>query len=283
MSTLPMNSIFRLPASDWNPTLKVLNDIGVTLDHLGLLRANNGDNDYARYVGCAFTQDAFPSSTDTRIARLLFGNALVDVCDWVALYGAHFTRQQMCAALKFPWDEDVLQSPDPWEPKKLVKDTHTAFLGVEKIDGVPLTVAKWIELHPATGQPKFYFSQDPWHIGQPHTDMAVLSPRWYLLRTEIVPGSTGKSPDEQEKNLPAEYEIPSTIAETTKDLLHFRRTGIRPNPSQWARCFEVTVKTDKVSGGYWSIVGGFDEFGLGVSDWFGGRDDSVGCGAARKS
>ncbi|MBI4065820.1 hypothetical protein HY412_01335 [Candidatus Kaiserbacteria bacterium] len=280
--TLPTKSIFRLPASDLNPTLKALNDQGVTLDHIGMLRANNGNNDYARFVGRAFTQTAFPSSTDTRIARILLNKSFVDVCDWVTLYGAIFTRQQMRVALKFPWNEDVLQSPDPWEPKKLVKDTHTAFLGLEKIGNDPLTVSKWIELHPATGQPRFYFSENPWHVGQPHTDVATLSPRWYLLRNEIVPGSTGKSPDDQVKLLPAEYELPNTIAEVSKDILIFRKTDIRLNPSLWARCSETTVKTEKVSGGVWSMVGYFSENGLDVNDWYGGRSDDVGCGAARK-
>lgn len=283
-STLPPRSIFRIPQSELGPTLKVLDDNGngVTLDHFDLLRDNNGDNDYARRVIRAFVQTAFPSSTDTRIARLLLGKSFVDVCDWVAFYGATFTRQQMRSALKFPWDEDVLQSPDPWEPKKLVKDTHTAFLGVEKIGGAPLTVAKLIEMHPTTGQPKFYFSDNPWHMGQPHTDVATLSPRWYLLRTEIVPDSTGKSPDEQVKLLPAEYELPTTIAETTKNLFVFRKTGVRPNPLRWARCSEVTIKTNKVSGGGWSMVGSFDEDGLFINCWYGDRYNNVGCGAARK-
>ena len=280
--TLSPKSIFRLPASDWNPTLKVLNDHGVTLDHLDLLRVNNGNNSYARRVALAFVQNGVDSSTDTRIARLLLGKSFVDVCDWVTLYSAHFTAKEKKAALKFPWDEDVLQSPDPWEPKKMIKDTHIAFLGIEKIGNDPLTVAKWIELHLSTGQPKFYHSNNPWHVGQPHTDVATLLPRWYLLRTEIIPGSTKQSPDEMDKMLPSEYEVPSTIAEVTKDILAFRKTGVRPNPSRWASCSETTIKTEKCSGGYPSVVGDFDEDGLSVSGWGGTRSDDVGCGAARK-
>ena len=61
MSTLPPNSIFHLPASDWSPTLKVLNDHGVTLDHLDRLRASNGNNDYARRIGQVFKQHDHPS------------------------------------------------------------------------------------------------------------------------------------------------------------------------------------------------------------------------------
>ena len=283
--TLSLNSprsVFRIPHSELDPTLKVLNDQGVTLDHLDLLRANNGDNDYARRVGRAFVQNGFDSSTDTRIARILLGKSFVDVCDWVALYGAHFTGKEKKAALKFPWHEDVLMSPCPFNKGKLIKDTHTAFLGLPKLNDQPLTVAKWIELHPDTGQPKFYHSNNPWHVGQPHTDVATLLPQWYLYLTEIVPGSTNKLPDEHMKMLPAEYELPSTIGETTKDLLVFRKTGVRPNYSKWAHCSETTVKTEKCSGEYPSMVGSFVEYGLRVDGWSGDRGGSVGCGAARK-
>ena len=283
MTISKKRSIFDLPMSELNPTLKVLDYHGVTRNHFDLLRAENGANTYARRVARAFTHGGFKSSTDTRIARILLGKSLIDVCDWVGLYGARFTAKEKKTALKFPWDEDVLMSPDHWEPEKLVKDTHTAFLGVEKIDGAPLTVAKLIGLHPATGQPKFYYSDDPWHAGQPYTDVATLLPRWYLLRNETIPGSTGKDSDEQMRLIPPEYELPSTIAETTKDLLVFKKTGERPNGSRWARCVEKTVKTEKVSGGYWSIVGDFDEYGLFLYYWYGNRYIHVGCGAARKS
>jgi len=280
--TLSQNSIFNLRASELNPTLKVLNDHGVTLDHIGMLRANEGDNDYARRVCGTMVSGAFPSSTDTRIARIALGNSLFDMADWVRFFSAQFDEEQVQHALQFPWHEDILMSPCPFNKGKLIKDTHAAFLGLPKLNGQPLTVAKWIELHPATGQPKFYFTNDPWHAGQPHTDAATLLPQWYLLLTEIVPGSTKKLPDEQVKLLPAEYELPTTIAETTKDLLVFRKTGQRPNYSKWARCSETTIKTKTCSDEYPSVVGDFGESGLLVSYWYGYRLDLVGCGASRK-
>ena len=282
LSASSPRSIFQVPHSEVGPTFKVLDEHGVTRDHFDLLRANNGDNDYARRVGRAFVQNGFDSSTDTRIARLLLGKSFVDVCDWVALYSVHFTAKEKKLALKFPWDEDGLQSPEPWQRKKMIKDTHTALFGVEKIGNDPLTVAKWITLHPETGQPKFYYTNNPWHIGQPHTDVATLSPRWHLLRTEIVPGSTSKLPEEQVKLLPAEYQLPSTNEEVTKDLLHFRKTDVRPNYSKWARCCETTIKTEKCSDEYPSIVGYFSEYGLFLNRWHGRHHADVGCGATRK-
>jgi hypothetical protein len=279
--TLSPDSIFRLPLSEINPTMQVLNDHGVNLNHLDMLRANDGDSDYARRVCHAFVNGAFPSSTDTRIARLVFGNSLFEMADWVRFFAARFGDDEVQKALLFPWHEDVLMSADPWEPKKLIKDTHAAFWGVEKIGEAPLTVAQLIKMHPDEGKVR-YFYPTSWHDGQPHVHVATLAPRWHLLRVEIVPGSTGKLPDEHVKNLPAEYELPTTVAETAKDQFVFRKTGKRPNGSKWAHCAETTIKTDKCSVEYPSVVCYFDERGLSVYYWSGVRSDDVGCGASRK-
>ena len=194
--------------------------------------------------------------------------------DWTSYYGKPEKLD--------PKVDEILMSPCPFHKGKLVADTHFAFMGVPDINGDPLTVAKWLELHPADGQPKFYFNTDPWHVGQPHTDVATLEPRLYILLRKIVPGSTYKTPEEQVAMLPAEYEVPTTIAEVTKNILVFRKTGKRCNGSVWAACTERTVKTGKVSAGGVSCVGCFGEFGLYVGYWLGNRDDDVGLGASRK-
>src|SRR3989344_3381946 len=138
-------------------------------------------------------------------------------------------------------------------------------------------------MQPTTGQPKFYFNSNPWHEGQPHTDVATMQLRWYLMLKDIVPGSTGQTPEEQVAMLPPEYEVPTTIAETTKDILVFRKTDVRPNGSRWAACTERTVKTDKALAGDVSCVGSFGGSGLIVGRWDGGRNGIVGVGASRKS
>jgi hypothetical protein len=208
-------------------------------------------------------------TTTTQDLRLrIFGQA-----DWASYYGP--TEKLDSQA------EEILMSACPFNKGKLVKDTHFAFVGMPEIDGEPLTVAKWLKLHPADGQPKFYFNDNPWHVGQPHTDVAVLEPRLYLLLREIVPGSTRKTPEEQVAMLPEGYEVPTTIAEVTKDILVYRRTGKRSNPNVWAACAERTVKTTRVGAGNVSCVGLFGENGLSVNGWFGNRYDLVGVGASR--
>ena len=206
--------------------------------------------------------------------------ATLEALDFYGVTREHFARIRV---VDFPWwDNDTLNSPCPFNSGKLVKDSHFAFLGIPGIiNGQPLTVAKWLELYPATGQPKFYFDTDPWHVGQPHTDVATMQLRWYLMLKDIVPGSTMKTPEEQVAMLPEGYEVPTTIMEVTKDILVFRKTGERPNGSRWAACTERTVETDKVSAGRVSCVGCFNESGLNVTYWFGARGGDVGLGASR--
>lgn len=240
------------------------------------------DNEYVGRIAEAMMRKGLVGSIESRLARVVLGRNIFTDADWMSYYDAKFTRKQLREAGKFPWGEDVLNSPCPFNKGKLVKDTHFAFLGLAGLNGQPLTVAKLIELHPATGQPKFYFNTDPWHVGQPHTDVATMQLRWYLLLKDIVPGSTDKTPEEQMAMLPPEYEVPTTIVETSKDILVFKKTGERPNESRWAACTERTVKTDKASAGYVSCVGYFGEFGLGVYFWYGHRSGYFGLGASRK-
>jgi hypothetical protein len=200
----------------------------------------------------------------------------------MSYYDAKFTKKQLREAGKFPWGEDVLNGPCPFNKGETVSETHFAFLGITALNGAPLTVAKWLELHPATGQPKFYFNQNPWHAGQPHTDVATTELRWYLMLKDIVPGSMDKTPEEQVAMLPPEYEVPTTIMEVTKDILVFRKTNERPNGLQWAACTERTVKTTSAYSGAVSCVGFFNGGGLRVGLWVGHRNGCFGVGASRK-
>jgi hypothetical protein len=221
-------------------------------------------------------------ATEARIARAMLGNNMFGVEDWQALYGVKFTKKQIREAGKFPWSEDVLNGKCPFNPGKLVRETHFAFLGLTGINGEPLTVKKWMALHPATGQPRFYFASGPWHAGQPYADEATMELKWHLLLKSIVPGSTDKTPEQQVAMLPEEYEVPSTIAEVTKDILVFRKTNVRHNFSHWAACKERTIKTSKVDKGLVSCVGSFRGDGLRVYYWDGHSSHwLVGVGASR--
>lgn len=286
MSTLPSNSIFNLPASEWNPTLAAFNKNGITLDHLDRLRFNNGNNTYAQRIGRAFAQDGFESSTETRIARVLLGRSFIELARWTSMYNKHFSAKQMRASLKFPWHEDVLMSPDPWEPTMLVKDTHTAFFGVQFIGDYPLTVKRWIEMHPQAFRSK-QFDRLQSCIG-----LTTLEERWYLMRTNVILESTVRRPEEQAWVLPFEYEIPTVIAEVAKNILVFSNQcpdeSSYPNPDHWARCMGEMTRTDGSMVTDLPIVGSTRDrvpgshFALDVDRWVGLGLSSVGIGASRK-
>ncbi len=207
---------------------------------------------------------------------------IFNVEDWNKFYGVRPSESQLAEIPKFPWSLDLLNSPCPFNFGKRIKDTHFAFLGLPDINGVPLTVAQWIKLHPQTGQLKFYHHTNPWHQGQLYTDKITLQLRWYLLLKEIILNSTNKTPEEQLVLLPPEYEIPTTIAEVSKNLFVFKKTGIRSNGSVYAACAERTIQTSSSSASNVSCVGDFERSGLCVYDWHGRRLSNVGLGASRK-
>jgi len=236
------------------------------------------DKEYGRRIAQAMMRKGLlVGSTDLRLAQVILGRNIFTAADWMSYYDAKFTKKQFREAGKFPWGEDILNSICPL-CGKVVKDCHFAFWGVDNINGSSLTVAKWLELHKEI----FYFKNNPWYIGQPYTDVAVMQRRCYLLHKKIVPGSTGKTPEEQMKMLPLEYEVPTTIAEVTKDILAFRKTGERFNGSKWAACAERTVKTDKANAGLVSCVGLFIAFGLDIYHWDCNPYSYVGLSASRK-
>ena len=212
---------------------------------------------------------------DLRTVRLLMGQNFFGPEEWASFYNeslpAKFLRK-----IKFPWGEDVLEGPCPFNSGKTVRETHVAFLGLSVLGDKPLTILRWQELHPKSSgkQPFFYHDPNPWYAEESHARVA-LQARWHLFLREVVPGSVGIDHEAQIKLLPSEYEVPTTVAEVTKDLLSFRKSGTRPNQNIWARCSERT------SNGLLSVAGDWGGSGLLVY-WGGNADDIVGMGASRK-
>lgn len=275
-----MGNLVKTPHSEVNSTLEVLDRFGVTADHLARLRA---EPDYAKRVAECMLRDGLEGSIHHKLARAVMGQNFFGVEDWATFYGASFTKKQLRQVAEFPWGEDVLNGPCPFVTGKTIRETHFAFLGLHQLKGTPLTVKHWLTVHPKDGQPRFYFAENPWHDGQPHTDEATMELKWYLLLKDIVPNSTSMTPEEQAPLVPQEYDIPTTISEVTKDILVFRKTGVRPNPTRWSACKERTVATALAFAGFVSCVGAFGGHGLYVDYWNGLRDGYVGLGASRKS
>ena len=274
MKSTTQSGLWTVEFGELGATLKVLQDNGVTPDHLARLRA---EPDYAKRVAEFMLRGGLDASIHQKLARAVMGKNFFGVEDWSALYGVNFTQKQLRQVAEFPWGEDILNSICPL-CGKVVKDCHFAFVGLDRVNGKPLTILKLQEIHPATGQPKFYsYAPSAWYSEQKFAKETTMSFRWYLLHQNIVPKSESKTYDEQKAMLAVDYEVPSAVAEATKDLLVFKKTGNFVNSSRYARCEDVA------SDGYRVGVGVFDGDGLDVDVfWDAGRDDVIGLAASRK-
>jgi len=231
------------------------------------------DNSFTDKVAEFMLRGGVETSADLRIVRAIMGDRIFGPEEWSALYGARLPKRIPA----FPWSEDVLKGPSPLHKGKTVAETHFAFLGLAKLNGKPLTIAKWRELHPTTGQPRFY-SGNPWYRNEQFATDATCEFKWYLMPLEIVPNSERKTYQEQSALLNQDYEVPTTIAEVTKDILAFRKTGTYVNPNRYGRVLDVSSHGNRVS------VGRFDRGGLSVSHyWYDNRGDLIGLAVARKS
>ena len=195
------------------------------------------------------------------------------VADWNANYRIALTSEQVSAVGNFPWSDATLNSPCPFNPGKVIRATHFAFVGVDSI-----TMMEFQRLNPQATEPRFYqYAPDAWYAKEKFATKTKLGLRWYLLLKDIVPGSENKTFDEQVAILPAEYEVPSAVAETAKDLLIYKKTGKYVNSQRYART------SDLDSDGYRVYVGDCVAEGIGVSSrWGGARGDRVGVSACRK-
>ena len=246
-------------------------------DELAQKVIDSKGNNLAAKVVRLISNGGFEATTSQKRAQEIMGRNFFGIEDWSALYGVSFSQKQLRQVAEFPWGEDILNSICPL-CGKAVKDCHFAFVGLDRINGKPLTICKWQELHPATGQPKFYsYAPSAWYSEQKFAKETTMNFRWYLLHQSIVPKSEDKTFGDQKVMLTADYEVPTAVTEATKDLLVFRKTGNFVNPSRYARCEDVS------SDGYRVDVGCFDESGLVVNDyWDGSRRYRIGVAASRK-
>ena len=206
--------------------------------------------------------------TTTSLYTPYFGSA-----DWHEYHNLPLTPEQMVKVGDFPWSEALLNSPCPFHPGKMIRETHFAFVGLDHV-----TIAELQELYPQSGQPRFnsYMSGDAWYKNERFAKEVTLKLRWYLLLKDIVPKSENKTFEEQQAMLPVEYEVPSAVAETAKDLFVFQKTGRYANPDRFARTADLADRLRV-------YVGCFDATGVYVSSSLDdGRRGSVGVSASRK-
>ncbi len=270
-------TVWELPAGKLAAaSTKLWNDLGSRGGEI-VSRLDNDQDTFRKHVTEFMLRGGIDGSVHHKLARALMGQNFFGVEEYATLYGVNFSKKQLREVSEFPWGEDVLNGPCPFNKGKTVRETHFAFLGVDKFNGSPLTIMKFQELHPALGQPKFYsYAPSSWYHQQAFATDKTMKLRWYLLLKDIVPNSTSTSWNDQKTMLPAEYEVPTAVEETAKDLYTQRKTGIYPNLKVYARVDDVS------SDSYCVDVGFCCDGGVGVSDWDDSGSSYVGVGASWK-
>ena len=195
------------------------------------------------------------------------------IADWQKLYGITLTPKQIASVAHFPWSDAVLNAPCPFNPGKMVRETHFAFVGLDTVSIMELQ-----KLNPVATEPRFTsYAPDSWYSKQGFATTVKLKFRWYLLLKDIIPGSENKTFDDQKKMLPTAYEVPTAVEETAKDFLIFKKTGTYANSNRYGRTSTLVSDGNRVR------VGRCDASGFHVGDvWDDSRSGNVGLSASRK-
>lgn len=198
--------------------------------------------------------------------------------DWIVFYDAEFAEKMLRKIKEFPWSEKTLSSLCPLCGNK-VKNCHFGFLGINLLNGDPLTILKFQKLHlPYRSKLEFAsYKPESWYSKENFAKKTSLGLRWYLLHKNIIPGSEDKTYEDQKAMLPEEYEIPQVVEETAKDILVFQKSGVLANPARYARCIDESSDGERVS------IGHSAGNGLRINNvWGENRVYNIGIGASRK-
>lgn len=228
-------------------TLKTLEDLDVTVNHLARLRA---EPEYAKRVADFIVRGGLAGEIKYKNARAILGDNFFGPEEWLADYGFNLTQEQFEKITNFPWSEDVLNSPCPFIKGKPIKETHFAFLGFESIDGKSLTILRWNEMHPRPHLPRFYQDIRPSYRKEAFAKKETCYLRWYLMPLVTIQESLDKNYKDQLKIVPKNYEVATAIEEVTKNILYYRKTGICHNaePLRFNQCQNVYYKAGSYEG-----------------------------------
>lgn len=212
-------------------TLKMLQDHGVTLQHLARLRS---DSDYAERVANYITQGGYEVTTSQKRAREIMGNNFLGIREVLQHFGICFTKEEMVKLADIPFSERLLQ---------VCKDTHILFVGC------PLTIADIREKVPKN---LFYLEpkgtscpKDVWWANEGFVTKEKVSLRWYLTRRDVVPESANKAYQEQRALLGDHEAVPRVCELVYMTILHYLIAEI-PLFEYYVRCQDVTSGDHRV-------------------------------------
>ena len=239
-------------------TLKALEDAGVTLNHLALLRS---DKALTKAVADLIIEKTInPTEADKQLLSILEPERFFGPTDWMRHFGLELPES---IALPILIDElkSILDGPCPFVNGKTVKETHYLFYLPADIKGAPLTVKQWQEMFPDDEQPCFYsyMEDDAWYndFAFAKTDTARFS--WFLMFEGVIPGSESKNWEEQIAMKSDGYEVPKLVECTPMHFLAYKKNdGQRINENMWGRTCDVDSGGDHVD------AGDFDSDGFGI-------------------
>jgi len=257
-----MGSLLKeLSGSEIVAALEILSQHGVTKEHMRWLRTN-----YAYAIRAAhFMRDgsvALPFDIEARWAADLMEKNFFGPAEW---YG-YFTVEILQPIPEFPWNQQILKSQCPFYSHQRIKDTHSAFLGLDELNGRLLTPSTWKKRYAGERSVKRYFSYDYPYDPKVFPEKACAF-RWYLTLKGGIPDSEDESFENQQKMLPPEYEVPSAAEEVTKLVLFEARNNEFPVNGLMLRCKEtgaekfVSYHVYVGSNGGAIIVGASNDFG----------------------
>ena len=240
-------------------------------------------------------------SASLRASPFLVPDPVFGAREWARYFGE--VGEEPC----LPSDVDeVLESPCPFWPEKMVKDTHLLVLIPSTVSGKAFTLdllGELIQSPRRGGRRTRYFLYDD-EVQRLSGDVYSSSSYWILLTRDVLPGSRGKPYTAQQALVAAQasrtgyplYEIPHVLEVATAILSHYVRTGHRlyeghegaeiggEFPSTSTRCAELSAnavgRSSLVTVGRFCARGlvffsGFDddvEFGISCLRRFGSRN-----------
>lgn len=197
--------------------------------------------------------------------RGIMGSNFFGWSDWGRFYSDR--RAGGSPLPDFPWQDNDLFSRCPFHRGKRVCDTHFVFLGMCEIPtGIPLTLQRFSSLLPDIGTfpPRRRLDIPLLDLKRGSFAAKPLTFRWYLMLKDAVPGSIGKTYEEQLMLLPPFYEVPFVVEEVAKNYFSAllgavstwsHRRKLFPHPGVFARCrdldkngFRVAVRCSRQAG-----------------------------------
>jgi hypothetical protein len=183
--------------------------------------------------------------------------------EWIRFFGK---KIQFTSVPEIPWSAEVLRKPG-------INQNHFLFLGLDQLDNQPLNLLMWRAFYTRPMNPKF--ADEDWYVAR---DFAKepLEFRWYLMPIGPVVGSENLMYSQQVSLITDAYEVPSTIARVSANILYQLLTEKYLDADAYARTKDLNTKGKNV------MVIGLQGYNISIDSWHNFAYDCIGIAASRK-